>query len=76
MHYTVYIKGLLNEMVPVEVDYHDTMFKLETGEELSHAEIVLLKQLEPDLLDRRFNSDLEEISVDFPVVEKIQFLND
>jgi len=52
MHYTVYIRGLFDKLVPVEVDYEDMMFKLETGEELSTAESILLEQLQPELLDR------------------------
>jgi len=75
MHYTVYIRGLLNEMVPVEVDYEELIFKLESGEDLSTAESILLEQLQPELLDRYFDYNRAPITVDHPIVEKIQFLN-
>ena len=54
MYYTVYVRGLLNQMVPLEVDYEKMMFNLETGEHLTTAETLLLEQLHPELLDRYF----------------------
>lgn len=68
MHYTVYIKGLLNEMVPVEVDYEEMMFKLESGETLSTAETLLLEQLQPELLDEYFDFIRETVPVDHPII--------
>ena len=68
MHYTVYIRGLLNEMVPVEVDYEEMMFKLETGEDLSTAETLLLEQLQPDLLDSYLDQNRVPFPVDHPII--------
>jgi hypothetical protein len=68
MHYTVYVRGLLNEMVPVEVDYHEMMFKLESGETLTTAETLLLEQLQPELLDEYFELIQGPFPVDHPII--------
>lgn len=68
MHYTVYIRGLLNEMVPVEVDYEEMILKLETGEDLTSAETLLLEQLQPELLDRYFENNRVQVPVDHPII--------
>jgi hypothetical protein len=68
MHYTVYIKGQLNQMVPVEVDYEEMIFKLENGEDLTTAETILLEQLQPELLDRYFETNGVQILIDHPIV--------
>lgn len=68
MHYTVYIRGLLSEMVPVEVDYEEMILKLETGEDLTSAETLLLEQLQPELLDRYFENNRVQVPVDHPII--------
>jgi hypothetical protein len=68
MHYTVYVRGLLDNMVPVEVDYEEMMFKLEAGEELSTAETLLLEQLQPELLDEYYESIRGTFPVDHPII--------
>lgn len=76
MHYTVYVRGLLDQLVPVEVDYEDMMFKLETGEDLSTAESILLEQLQPELLDRYFDQVKGPFTSEISIVENINFLNE
>lgn len=55
-------------MVPVEVDYEEMMFKLESGEDLSTAETLLLEQLQPELLDRHFEKECGRFPVDHPII--------
>jgi hypothetical protein len=55
-------------MVPVEVDYEEMMFKLESGEDLTSAETLLLEQLQPDLLDSYFEQNRVHVPVDHPII--------
>ena len=68
MHYTVYLRGLFDKSIPVEVDYDQMMDKLSDGETLTEAETTLLEQLQPELLNRYF----QQLRTSFPSCPNIK----